>query len=131
LWSKFLDGDWRVGLFDFSISSRICCPRINERKSPMTVNRRDFLIRGSAAAAAVGAGALLPGLQSSAGASENQNSSLEDQSETAPKADGAAAVPLVARIRDVRTGEMDLFFGEHEVTYHDPQLAARLYKAAQ
>jgi hypothetical protein len=26
---------------------------------------------------------------------------------------------------------MDLFFGEHEVTYRDPQLAARLFKAAQ
>jgi hypothetical protein len=98
----------------------------------MTVNRRDFLIRGSAAAAAVGAGALLPGLQSSAGASENQNSSLDGQSDdAAPLPEGDAALPLVARIRDVRTGEMDLFFGEHEVTYHDPQLAARLYKAAQ
>ena len=41
------------------------------------------------------------------------------------------ALPLVARIRDVRTGEMDLFFGEHEVTYRDPKLAARLFKAAQ
>ncbi len=41
------------------------------------------------------------------------------------------ALPLVARIRDVRTGEIDLFFGEHEVSYRDPQLAARLFKAAQ
>jgi Ubiquitinol-cytochrome C reductase Fe-S subunit TAT signal len=97
----------------------------------MTVNRRDFLIRGSAAAAAVGAGALLPGLQSSAGASEKENSSLESQSDVSPLPEGDAALPLVARIRDVRTGEMDLFFGEHEVTYHDPKLAARLYKAAQ
>jgi hypothetical protein len=97
----------------------------------MTVNRRDFLIRGSAAAAAVGAGALLPGLPSSAGAAENQNSSVEGQSDAAqlPGADGA--LPLVARIRDVRTGEIDLFFGEHEVSYRDPQLAARLYNATQ
>jgi hypothetical protein len=97
----------------------------------MTVNRRDFLIRGSAAAAAVGAGALLPGLASSADASETKNPSLDSQSDTARLPDGDKALPLVARIRDVRTGEIDLFFGEHEVTYRDPQLAARLYKAAQ
>jgi hypothetical protein len=97
----------------------------------MTVNRRDFLLRGSAAAAAVGAGALLPGLQSSAGASENQDPSPEGPSDVAQLPEGDAALPLVARIRDVRTGDIDLFFGEHEVSYRDPQLAARLYKAAQ
>jgi hypothetical protein len=97
----------------------------------MTVNRRDFLLRGSAAVAAVGAGTLLPGLPSSAGASENQNPSVDSQSGAAQLPEGDAALPLVARIRDVRTGEMDLFFGEHEVTYRDPQLAARLFKAAQ
>ncbi len=97
----------------------------------MTVNRRDFLIRGSAAVAAVGAGTLLPGLATSAGASENHSPSLDSQSGAAHLPEGDAALPLVARIRDVRTGEMDLFFGEHEVTYRDPQLAARLFKAAQ
>jgi hypothetical protein len=97
----------------------------------MTVNRRDFLIRGSAAVAAVGAGTLLPGLPSSAGASENQSHSLDSQSDAPQLPEGVAALPLVARIRDVRTGEIDLFFGEHEVTYRDPQLAARLYKATQ
>ena len=97
----------------------------------MTVNRRDFLLRGSAAAAAVGAGALLPGLASSADASETKT----PHSTVSPIPLGCQkvtrALPLVARIRDVRNGEIDLFFGEHEVTYRDPQLAARLYKAAQ
>jgi hypothetical protein len=94
----------------------------------MTVNRRDFLIRGSAAAAAVGAGTLVPGLATSAGASEtNDPSSAKD----VELPQGDEALPLVARIRDVRTGEIDLFFGEHEVTYRDPKLAARLFKAAQ
>ena len=97
----------------------------------MTVNRRDFLLRGSAAVAAVGAGTLLPGLPSSAGASGNQDPSLASQSDAAHLPEGDTALPLVARIRDVRTGEMDLFFGEHEVTYRDPKLAARLFKAAQ
>jgi hypothetical protein len=97
----------------------------------MTVNRRDFLLRSSAAVAAVGAGTLLPGLSTSAGASENQNTSLDGTSDAAQLPDGDAALPLVARIRDVRTGEIDLYLGEHEVSYRDPQLAARLYKAAQ
>jgi Ubiquitinol-cytochrome C reductase Fe-S subunit TAT signal len=94
----------------------------------MTVNRRDFLIRGSAAAAAVGAGTLVSGLPTSAGASETADSSPDPEAQL-PQGD--AALPLVARIRDVRTGEMDLFFGEHEVSCRDPQLAARLFKAAQ
>jgi hypothetical protein len=96
----------------------------------MTVNRRDFLIRGSAAVAAVGAGTLLPGLSASAGASEPQDPAT-DAEPGAQLPEGDAALPLVARIRDVRTGEMDLYFGEHEVTYRDPQMAARLYKATQ
>ena len=47
----------------------------------MTVNRRDFLIRGSAAVAAVGAGTLVPGLPTSAGASEKQAHSPDDETE--------------------------------------------------
>jgi Ubiquitinol-cytochrome C reductase Fe-S subunit TAT signal len=94
----------------------------------MTVNRRDFLIRGSAAVAAVGAGTLVPGLATSAGASETQGHSPDSETQLPT---GDEALPLVARIRDVRTGEMDLFFGEHEVSYRDPKLAARLFKAAQ
>jgi ubiquinol cytochrome c reductase Fe-S subunit len=97
----------------------------------MTVNRRDFLLRGSAAVAAVGAGTLLPDLASSAGAAEDQERSLDGEPGATQLPEGDAALPLVARIRDVRTGEMDLFFGEHEVSYRDPKLAARLFKAAQ
>jgi hypothetical protein len=93
----------------------------------MTVNRRDFLIRGSAAVAAVGAGTLVPGLATSAGA-ETKDPSVDKETELPA---GDEALPLVARIRDVRTGEIDLFFGEHEVSYRDPKLAARLFKAAQ
>jgi len=93
----------------------------------MTVNRRDFLIRGSAAVAAVGAGTLVPGLPGTAGASEPH----EEPTEETALPPGEEALPLVARIRDVRTGEIDLFFGEHEVSYRDPKLAARLFKAAQ
>jgi Ubiquitinol-cytochrome C reductase Fe-S subunit TAT signal len=92
----------------------------------MTVNRRDFLIRGSAAVAAVGAGTLVSGLPTSAGAETPDSPGPE--TELPP---GDTALPLVARVRDVRTGEIDLFLGEHEVACRDPQLAARLFRAAQ
>ena len=94
----------------------------------MTVNRRDFLIRGSAAVAAVGAGTLVSGLPASAGASEAPGSSPDGETEL-PQGD--TTLPLVARIRDVRTGEIDLFLGDREVTCRDRQLAARLFNAAQ
>jgi hypothetical protein len=81
--------------------------------------------------AAVGAGTLLPGLSTSAGASEPRDPAHDAEPEGDQLPEGDAALPLVARIRDVRTGEMDLFFGEHEVTYKDPKLAARLYNATQ
>jgi hypothetical protein len=93
----------------------------------MTVNRRDFLIRGSAAVAAVGAGTLVSGLPASAGASEAPGS--PDAQTELPQGD--TTLPLVARIRDVQTGEIDLFLGDHEVTCRDRQLAARLFNAAQ
>jgi Ubiquitinol-cytochrome C reductase Fe-S subunit TAT signal len=97
----------------------------------MTVNRRDFLIRGSAAVAAVGAGTLVSGLPTAAGAAGASATSDPSPEQETALPTGDTAVPLVARIRDVRTGEMDLFLGEHEVTCRDPQLVARLFRAAQ
>jgi hypothetical protein len=39
--------------------------------------------------------------------------------------------PLVAHVRDLATGEIDVFAGERQITYRDPHLAARLFKATQ
>ena len=39
--------------------------------------------------------------------------------------------PVIVHIRDVRSGEMDVFAGESQVRLRDPGLAARLVQAAR
>ena len=39
--------------------------------------------------------------------------------------------PIVARVNDLATGEIQMFFGTQELTYNDPQLAARLFQATR
>ncbi len=38
--------------------------------------------------------------------------------------------PLVAHVKDLSTGEIGVYMGTSEVTFRDPHLAARLYRAA-
>lgn len=80
-------------------------------------SRRKFLQYGSASAVAVGA-ALTPGLLSgTASAQPVAAGPLPDQ-------------PLVAYVRDHKTGEIAVMVGEHEVLYRDPELASRLARIA-
>jgi hypothetical protein len=37
--------------------------------------------------------------------------------------------PIVAHIRDLASGEVGLFSGTNEITIHDPQLAASIFRA--
>ncbi len=39
--------------------------------------------------------------------------------------------PVIVHVRDVRSGEMDVFAGTSQVRLHDPGLAARLAQAAR
>jgi hypothetical protein len=39
--------------------------------------------------------------------------------------------PVVAYVRNPRKGEISLMHGEREVSIHDPQLAARIARAAK
>ena len=39
--------------------------------------------------------------------------------------------PVIVHVRDVRSGEMDVFAGTEQVRLHDPGLAARLAQAAR
>lgn len=95
------------------------------------VSRRLFLRRTSIAAAAAAAMASAPGLVGA----------LTAVGDDAPAADGLVAgadseaagltEPLVAHVRDVSTGEISLFRGTQEFVTRDPQLAARLARAAR
>ena len=97
------------------------------------VSRRSFLKGGSAAIVTAGAISALPGLPAVVGALETQGPADAGAADAAvTDADGAAmSEPLVAHVRDLATGEIGLFSGAREVTVLDPQLAARLIRAAR
>jgi hypothetical protein len=93
------------------------------------LSRRTFLTRGSVVVAAGGAATAIPGL----------GSILQSTPAQATEADGAltdAEVgvadqngPLVARVCDVRSGEIRIYQGESQVVFKNPALVARLYRA--
>jgi len=76
--------------------------------------RRNFLIAAGAGAAAVGVASALPG-------------SADGQPAAVLPTD---AQPLIAHVSDPTSGSVSLLVGEHEVTVHDPDLVARLARAA-
>ena len=98
---------------------------VHESEEPTGLSRRG-LIRS---AAGLGAAGLAAGLM--------VNSAITPAAAaTAPTVGApagqpaAAGEPMVAHVRDASTGEVDLFVGTRHVRFTDPQLAARLAKAA-
>ena len=84
-------------------------------------SRRKFLRQTSVAVGMAGAVAAVPGLPASLSSSQ-----LKDGVGTVP---GNLAEPLVAHVRDLKSGEIDVFVGTKHVTTRDPHLAARIFKA--
>jgi hypothetical protein len=80
---------------------------------------------------AMGAISAIPGLPALAGALETQGPADADTAATDVEATATQGEPVVAHVRDLATGEIGLFSGAREITVLDPQLAARLIKAAQ
>jgi len=81
--------------------------------------RRNFLIASGAGAAAVGVAAALPGTASAAAAGKQGKSQPDKNAE-----------PLVAHVGDPSTGMVSLFVADRELVLHDPDLVARLTRAA-
>jgi hypothetical protein len=75
-------------------------------------NRRGFLVLAGAGAAAVGAVAVAPAAEASTSVPNHVRE------------------PLVAYVRDARSGEVAVMIGEREVVVHDRELAARIARAA-
>jgi hypothetical protein len=92
------------------------------------LSRRTFLTRGSLGVAAAGVLGAVPGLPALVTAGSEDASVAEEE---LPAAAGELTEPLVAHVRNVSTGEIRLYLGENQVTYHDPALAARLTRAAR
>jgi hypothetical protein len=96
------------------------------------LTRRTFLWRSSVAAGVAGAVASVPGLPvllatdapAATEAGPEAASVLPDEA-------AALSEPLVAHVRDLSTGAMDIYVGDQQVAYTNRQLAALLYRAAK
>jgi hypothetical protein len=86
-----------------------------------SVNRRSFLIKGSAGAAAV-AGVVGGGFALTSLAGDDESALPADAAEL----DG----PVLVQIRDASTGEVEVLVGEREVTFNDRALVAKVLRAA-
>jgi hypothetical protein len=92
------------------------------------LSRRTFL-QSSAAAAA---GAAVIGVPiSSALAAGSTKSAPASAAGTAGAVGSQASGPLVVWVSDASAGDLSILVGENEVTYHDPDLVARLARAAR
>lgn len=84
------------------------------------VSRRSLLATASATAAVAGVAAV---------------AGPATAAQAAPAAAAPQAKPLsehvVARVKDLRTGDVDLFIGQQQVTVRNPQLANAIAHAAQ
>jgi len=90
------------------------------------LSRRGLLRNGSFAVMGVGLlGAVPAGL-----APKTANRSPATASESAALPTGTSLDgPLVAHVKNLSTGEIGVYMGTSEVTFRDPQLAAKLYRA--
>jgi len=91
------------------------------------VSRRGLLRNGSLAVAGAGLVGLLPKAQDAGAAVRSPATASESAAlPTGASLDG----PLVAHVKDLSTGEIGVYMGTSEVTFRDPHLAAKLYRAA-
>ncbi|HEX3784580.1 MAG TPA: hypothetical protein VHX38_33385 [Pseudonocardiaceae bacterium] len=100
----------------------------NGSRESAGVSRRR-LLRGAAGLGAAGLAAGLMVNSAVAPAAAATAPATADPTEK-PATPGAVGEPMVAHVRDASTGEVDLFVGTRHVRFTDPQLAARLARAA-
>ena len=95
------------------------------------VSRRGLLRNGSLAVVGVGlVGAVPAGLAPKAPDASAADRSPATASENAALlTDASLDGPLVAHVKDLSTGEIGVYMGTSEVTFRDPHLAAKLYRA--
>jgi len=96
------------------------------------VSRRSFLRSSGLAVATAGMVSQIPGLTSLVGATGAEAPAVTDSAVVGADEEAATmSEPLVAHVRDLSTGEIGIFNGLREVVYHDPELAARLFRAVR
>jgi hypothetical protein len=96
------------------------------------MKRRDFLKSGTMAVAAAGVAAAVPIVPAVVNAVDTEGPEVDSAATaSAPEVAANVAEPLIVRVNDLSSGSMQMFVGTREVAYTDPQLAARLFRAAQ
>jgi hypothetical protein len=90
------------------------------------VSRRGLLRNGSLAVVGAGLVGLAPKAPDASAAGRSPATSSESAALlTGANLDG----PLVAHVKNLSTGEIGVYMGTSEVTFRDPHLAAKLYRA--
>jgi hypothetical protein len=92
------------------------------------LSRRTFL--QSSAAAAAGAAVIGVPISSALAAGTTKSAPVAGSTGVADAVGGQASGPLVVWVSDASAGDVSILVGEDEVTYHDPDLVARLARAA-
>ena len=95
------------------------------------LSRRSFLGRSSLALAAGGIATALPGLGSILEAAPAEAPEVESAASEGEAAAADLNGPMIAHVKDLRTGEISLYQDEREVSFKDPGLAARLFRASR
>jgi hypothetical protein len=91
------------------------------------VSRRGLLRNGSLAAVGAGLVAAVPVFATDASAADRSPATAPESA--ALPAGASLDGPLVAHVKDLSTGEIGVYLGTSEVTFRDPHLAAKLYRA--
>jgi hypothetical protein len=95
------------------------------------ISRRSAL-RGGAAAGIAGAAIVAGGAPALAAVAAPSRGAAHDAARNAAaEPDAHAAEPVIAHVRNARTGEIDLFRGTSQTRLHDPALAAMLIRASR
>jgi|HubBroStandDraft_4_1064222.scaffolds.fasta_scaffold24614_4 hypothetical protein len=94
---------------------------------------RRRVLRGAAGAGAAGLAVAAGGLAAAPtpALAETARPAVPSVPAAATAAGIDAAEPVVVHLRDARSGEMDVFAGTRHTRVHDPDLAARLARAAR
>ena len=96
------------------------------------INRRAFIARSGAVAAAVGGAVLIPG--QIAGAVTRVSGGATAKNVVVPSVVGSSkepSAPIIAHLRNAATGEIAVFSGSEEFILHNTELASQLVIATE
>jgi hypothetical protein len=92
------------------------------------VSRRGLLRNGSLAVVGAGLVGAVPAFSAGDASAADRSPATAPESAALP-AGTSLDGPLVAHVKDLSTGEIGVYMGTSEVTFRDPHLAAKLYRA--